>query len=94
MACHHFTEPLTSAVRDRIVPVSCLQAAESSRADHLVPVLAAEHHLTAHQKVAAASVAKLRRAGVLTLHRLWWEHMHSTTHKKFCHDFTAVISIS
>lgn len=65
------TQHLTSAVWDWVVPASCLQAVEARRANQLIAVLAAKNNLTAHQKVAALSVTKFWRPGVLTLHWLW-----------------------
>lgn len=61
----------TSAVGDRIVPVSSLQTMEARGAHQLVAVATAENDLTTHQEVAALSETKIWRAGVFTLHRLW-----------------------
>ena len=68
------TEPLTSAVRDSMVPASCLQAEEAGWAHQLIAVLAAIKDLTAHQKVAAFFVTEIWSPWVLTFHWCWWEN--------------------
>lgn len=53
------TQPLTSAVWDRIIPLSRLQAVESRRANQLIAALTAKDNIAAHQKAAAVSVTEL-----------------------------------
>lgn len=65
------THLFTSAVGDRIVPVSSLQTVEARIAHQLVASPAAEHHFAAHEKVVALSATEIWKAGVFTLYGLW-----------------------
>lgn len=68
---HNEVRLLTSAVRHWIVPVSSFQAAEAGRANQFIGSHAAKQNLSIHQEVAALSVTKVWRSGILALHWCW-----------------------
>lgn len=70
---------LTSAVGHWIVPASSFQAAEAGRANQFIGVHAAKHNLSTHQEVAALSVTKIWRSGILALHWCWEKHSQVRT---------------